>query len=116
MVLNELDDLINKCREAKAKANDMNVSFNLLKEKLRVFMIDSGIKNYNGVEIRRNFSFDIGMFKMYYPKLAEIFVDVEIITKNKNVISKKNKEIIQKEHLSAFRECNVENTPQVRGL
>ena len=120
MVLNELEDLIEKARSLKINADKSNKELKAIKEELRIFMIDSGIKEYQGVEIRRSFSFDVGALKMDYPKLYSKYVIEEEKTITKTTIDikfpKKNKDKLREEHREAFIDCNVENTPQVRGL
>lgn len=113
---NELEDLIVECRKAKVRADHHNEQLRDLKQKLRVFMIDSGIKECNGVEIRRGFSFDIGMFKLEFPELAKIYVKEVTTTTTKDVLAKKDQVIIKAKHPKAYNECIAENTPQVRGL
>lgn len=115
---NELEDLIDRCRDAKAETSAMSKTLKVLKEKLRVFMIDSGIKEYNGVEIRRSFSFDIGVFKIVYPELSKQYVkeETKTITSTYDVFTKKNKEKLREDHPDIYNDCNVENTAQVRGL
>ena len=113
---NELELLIAKGRGVKTRADASNKELRELKEKIRVFMIDSGIKECDGVEIRRGFSFDIGMFKLEFPDLAKIYVKEVSTTTTKDVLSKKDKNIIKEKHVKAYNECIIENTPQVRGL
>jgi hypothetical protein len=114
----ELNVLIEKCRNAKKKADKINDEFAVLKEDLRTFMIDSGIKEHAGVQIVRGFSFDLGLFKMDHPKIYKLFVEehVETVTKTKTKFSAKNKEKLRNEHTEIYRDIVVENTPQVRGL
>ncbi len=118
MVFDELKYLIAECRSVKAIADTSNKDFRKLKEKLRVFMIDSAIKEYNGVEIRRTFSFDVGALRLDYPELAKQYVkeETKTVTSTYDVFTKKDKARLKEDHPEAYSECNIEGTAQVRGL
>ena len=114
----ELSLLIAESRGVKARADANNKELKKLKEKLRVFMIDSGIKKYEGVEIRRTFSFDVGALRLDYPELAKLYVkeETKTVTSTYDVFTKKDKERLREDHPDVYSECNIENTAQVRGL
>ena len=114
----ELSLLIAESRGVKARADANNKELKKLKEKLRVFMIDSGIKECDGVKIRRTFSFDVGALRLDYPELAKLYVkeETKTVTSTYDVFDKKDKERLREDHPDVYRECNIENTAQVRGL
>lgn len=108
-----LHELIKKCRELKAEVGIKNIKLDELKEKLREIMIDSGLIEYDGIEIRRSFSLDIGWLKMKHPELAKKFVKEETITTIKDVIDKK---ALKKHAPEIYKECLAEGTARLYGL
>lgn len=114
--MDNLLELIKAVRKAKEISSMAKDNFDDVKEKLRGFMIDEGIGEYNGVVIRRTFSYDTGALKLEFPKLAKIYVEAITTTKTKDVISKKNLTIMKAKHPEAYNSIRVENTAQVRGL
>lgn len=112
-MMSELRELISECRELKKEVAQKSSNLNKLKEKIREFMIDSGVKEIDGVEIRRSFSFDQGLFKMKYPDLAEKFIREETITSVRDVVDKKG---LKKHASEEYRSCEVENTARLYGL
>lgn len=110
---NELKELIEKCRVLKKEVGVKGKELAKLKEDLRTFMIDSGLKEYDGIEIRRSFSFDIGWLKVTYPKLAQQFVKEESITTIRDVVDKKG---LQKHAPEEYKECLAEGTARLYGL
>ena len=111
--MTELKELINKCRALKVVVGVKSAELKGLKEELRTFMIDSGIKDFDGVELRRAFSFDHGWFKMEYPELAKKFIRQETVTTTRDVVDKKG---IEKNAPEAYRACLAEGTARLYGL
>jgi len=109
----ELEELIQKCRVLKKEVKVKDTELKKLKEELRTFLIDSGIKEFDGVEIRRSFSFDAGWFKITYPNLADKFIKEETITTVRDVVDKKG---IQKHCPEEYRDCLAEGTARLYGL
>ena len=115
-MVDELSVLIQKARMANEKYKLVGKELKAIKEDLRIFMIDSGIKKHAGVEIRRGFSFDREAMRLEHPKIAEAyFVIEEIITVNHN-LTKKNQEKIREQHPDIYRKYISEKTPAVYGL
>jgi len=112
----ELQVLIEKCRLAKRKSDGASENLKILKEDLRIFMIDSGIEKHAGVEIRRTFSFSIPLLQSKFPDMAKRYVEIITTTSTTEKLSAKNKKLIKEEHPEVYREIIAENTPQVRGL
>lgn len=94
-----LKELIQKCR--------------VLKEELRTFLIDSGIKEFDGVEIRRAFSFDAGWFKIKHPGLADKFLKEETIITIRDIVDKKG---LKKHAPEIYQDCLAEGTARLYGL
>lgn len=118
--LNELEDMINMIRELKKTNRLSTLNLKIAKEELRTYMIDSGIKEYDGVEIRRTFSWDMGIFRKDYPELYKEYVVEEVKTVTQTITDvkfpKKMKDKFKEEQTDAYREIIVENTAQIRGL
>ena len=117
----ELKDLISECRAAKTEMGEISKTLKYLKNQLRTFMIDSGIKEFDGVEIRRAFSsFDIELLRLEQPKLFERYCTREekLITTINNIISKKNMEKIRVEHPELWNDIDYreEGTARLYGL
>jgi len=111
--MTELKELISKCRALKAEVGIKNSELKELKEELRVFMIDSGLNKFDGVEIRRAFSFDNGWLKLKYPDLAVKFIKEETITTIRDVVDKKG---LQKHAPEEYKACLAEGTARLYGL
>jgi len=109
----ELKELVSQCRALKVIVEIKNDELKGLKEELRTFMIDSGIKEFDGVEIRRAFSFDAGWFKITYPNIAEKFIKEETIKTVRDVVDKKG---IKKHYPEEYQVCLAEGTARLYGL
>ena len=111
--MNKIKELIQECRELKKELGIKNQELTKMKKSIRLFMIDSGIPEVDGVTTRRSFSFDVGMFKMKYPKMAEKYTREETITTIKGIIDKDG---IRKYHPEEYKKCVVEGTVKLYGL
>ena len=101
MIMSELLDLIKQGRNLKEEISEKNSLLKKTKEKIREIMIDSGLKEFEGVQIRRVFSsFDLELLRLEHPKVFERFATREehTITTFENKITKKNLQILQKEY------------------
>lgn len=111
MTENELKTMIKECRDLKAEVGTKNKILKKLKSELRIFMIDSGIKNCDGVEIRRSFSsLDLELLRLEEPDIFGKYCKYEehtIITFD-STITKKNLEKIRLNH------PNIWNDPDYR--
>ena len=100
---------------------EINKTLKYLKDQLRTFMIDSGIKEYDGVEIRRAFSsFDIELLRLEKSELFERYCTREerkIITME-NSISKKMLKLLREEHPELWNDSDYrkEGTARLYGL
>ena len=119
--MTELKELIAKCRTLKAEVGIKNSELKRLKEELRVFMIDSGLNKFDGVEIRRSFStFDLELLRLERADLFERYAKREehtIIT-FENSITKEKLKLLQKEHPDLWNDPDYrkERTPGLYGL
>ena len=117
----ELKDLIIRCRSMKKEVGRQTSILKEMKEELRTFLIDSGIKKYDGVEIRRSFSsFDIELLRLEKPNLFERYCTREerkIITME-NLISKKMIKLLKEEHPELWNDTDYrkEGTARLYGL
>ncbi len=103
----ELKELIKQIRQQKTIADASDDVLQDLKEKLRVFMIDSGIKEYDGVEIRRAVSFDLELLRLEHPDLFEKYCTrIERITYKNEWNSVKLKEYFIKTHSEIYRDTD----------
>lgn len=120
----KLKMLIFKAREMKEKATVINGDLKKIKEELRTFLIDSGIKKYEGVELRRSFSkFDLELLRLEHSVLFELFCEREKITipakiTFNNTISKKNLEKLRDKHPELWNDVDYrkEGTARLYGL
>lgn len=107
----ELKGMIKAVREKKKRAGFVSRQLNNMKEALRVFMIDEGIQEYDGVSIRRSFSsFDLELFRLEHPdEFAKYCKYEEIKTINFN-------STCTKENLGKIRSKlpNIWNDPDYR--
>lgn len=122
MSINEtLDVLIQKCRALKAEVDTKTSTLKNLKEELRTFMIDSGLNEYDGVEIRRSFSaFDLELLRLEKPGLFDRYAGREehTIVTFENVITKEKLKLLQKEHPELWNDSDYrkELTARLYGL
>lgn len=112
----KIKSMIEVIREIKEKANFYSNQLRSLKKDLRIFMIDSGIDEYDDIEIRRAFSFDVELFRLEQPKLFEVYAVREEVTSFRNKMTKANKDKLQKDHPEIYKEYIEEKTAQLRGL
>ena len=114
--MKEAEDLIFIARELKKEVKIKSGALNKIKEELRIFLVDSGIKKYNGVEIRRVISFDAELFRLENPKVGEaLYKKTETITVDWK-LSKKNKDIIKTKYPDKYKSCLEEQTARLYGL
>jgi len=111
--MSEITDLIEQCRVLKKEINKKNKKLNTLKEDIREFMIDSGIKEIEGVEIRRSFTFDQPLFLHEQKEIAADFKTEETIT---TINIKFDKKGLEKTHPELYRKYLIENTPRLYGI
>lgn len=117
----ELKELISMCRTLKGEVGTKTKNLNNLKSELRTFLIDSGIKKCEGVEIRRSFSsFDIELLRLERFELFERYCTREeqkTIT-FKNSISKKMLTLLRDEHPELWNDQDYrkEGTARLYGL
>ena len=114
---NELKKLIDEARDIKK----ISTRLAPIKEKIRIFLIDSGIKECEGVEIRRSFSsLDLELLRLEKPELFERYCQREehTITTFNNTITKNNLEKIQEEHPEIWNDTDYrrELTARLYGL
>ncbi|HEC40836.1 hypothetical protein LCGC14_0938140 [marine sediment metagenome] len=117
----ELKGMIKAVREKKKRAGFVSRQLNNMKEALRVFMIDEGIQEYDGVSIRRNFSsFDLELFRIEHPvEFAKYckYEEQKVITFN-STCSKENLEKIRIKFPNLWNDSNYrkEKTAGLYGL
>ena len=117
----QLKEMIKQVRQQKAVTDANTEGLKDLKDKLRVFMVDSGIKNYDGLEIRRSFSsFDIELLRLEKPKLFEKYCtreELKIVT-FENSIDKKMLKLLSEEHPELWTDPDYreEKTARLYGL
>ena len=113
---NELKNLIEMARELKKQVGQKNEELKLIKEELRTFLIDSGIKEYDGVEVRRVIFFDAELFRLENPEIGDaLYKKTETVTVDWK-LSKKNKEIIKEKYTDKYKSCLEERTARLYGL
>lgn len=117
----DLKELIDKCRELKQTVGIKSQELSALKDELRVFMMDSGISEYDGVKIKRSFTaFDLELLRLEKPELFERYATREehTIVTFENVISKEKLKLLQKEHPELWNDSDYrkERTASVYGL
>ena len=108
--------LINRAKLIKKESNSINKELKEIKERVRIFMIDSGIDKYDKVEIRRVFSFNVEFFRLKEPELFEMYASREEVTYFKNTMTKANKDKLKKQRPEIYKEYIEEKTAQLRGL
>lgn len=116
---NELIGLIAEVRARKAVAVKTAGNLKESKEQLRIFMVDSGIKEYDGVEIRRSISFDLELLRLEHSDLFEKYCEREEKTVFKNSWkNKKMKGLFMRDNIEISRDPDYrsEKTPAVYGL
>ncbi len=113
---NELKVMIDECRRLKVEVGEKSKNLRKLKEELRIFLIDSGLKNYDGVEVRRAFSWDTELFRIENPKLADIYILREERMVVDNILTSKNKKKIKENHPDIYRQYLEEGTARLYGL
>lgn len=117
----ELKTMIEECRALKAEVGTKNKTLKKMKEDLRVFMIDSGIKTFAGVEIRRSFSsLDLELLRLEEPDIFGKYCKYEertIVTFD-STITKKNLEKIKEKHPTIWNDPDYrkEMTARLYGL
>lgn len=118
----EETELIGLIAEVRArKAVSVKTAWNLKesKEQLRIFMVDSGIKEYDGVEIRRSIVFDLELLRLEHSDLFEKYCEREEKTVFKNSWrNKKMKDLFMRDNPTLSRDADYrsEKTPAVYGL
>ncbi len=112
--MSKIDELVMKIKSLKSSIEEDTTNLGILKEELRMFMVDEGLHDLKGegyeVEIRRSFSFDVGHLGLSYPMLYSLYVKVETITKEKAVLDKKG---LKNANLDAYNQIKVENTARL---
>ena len=111
--MNEIQKLIQECRDLKKEVGIKNKELTKMKKAIRFYMMDSGIPEVDGVTTRRSFSFDIGMFEKEYPEISEKYTTKRSITTIEKNIDKK---LIEKYHPEEYKKCVVEGTVKLYGL
>lgn len=114
-----LKSLIATVRAVKAESNARKEAFEEVKDQLRIFMIDSNIKEYDGVEIRRQLSFDLELLRIEHLDIFEKYCDQEEKTVFKNTWkNKKMKALFMRDNpdISMDPDYRSEKTAGVYGL
>lgn len=89
---------------------------NSLKEEIREIMVENDTKEFENEEFglsikcQRSFSFDVGMFKYEEPKISQLWITEETITKTRDVLDKKK---LQSALPETYKKYLVENTPRL---
>jgi hypothetical protein len=120
----ELKKLITKARTLKSLVSKNTDILKKVKEELRIFMVDSGIKEFDGVVIRRSFSkFDLELLRLENPKVFEKYCirEEHIIpahTEYENTITKKNLDKLKETYPTIWNDPDYreELTARVYGL
>ena len=111
--MNEIQKLIQECRDLKKEVGIKNKELTELKKTIRIYMIDSGVPEVDGVTTRRSFSFDIGKFKKEYPETLKKFTKTETITTTNEIIDTKG---IKEYYPEQYKKCLKEGTVKLYGL
>ena len=109
----ELVNMIKECIELTAELDAKDIVLKEKKDQLRTFMIDSGIMNYGGIEIRRVFKFDAETLRLEHEEFANYF---EVRERIDHVLNAKSKKIFMNEHPEIYKKYVSESTAQIRGL
>ena len=111
--MNEIQKLIQECRDLKKEVGIKNKELTELKKTIRLYMIDSGVPEVDGVTTRRSFSFDIGKFKKEYPETLKKFTKTETITTTNEIVDTKGIKVYYPEE---YKKCIKEGTVKLYGL
>jgi len=119
--MNIIKELIQECRELKKELGIKNKELTRMKNAIRLFMIDSGIPEIDGVKIRRGFSaFDLELLRLEKHDLFERYAirEEHTIVTFENVITKEKLKLLQKEHPELWNDQDYrkEKTPGLYGL
>ncbi len=120
-ILKEAEDLIFIIQTLKDEVGVKSKILNERKIELRIFLIDSAIKEYMGVKISRSFSsLDLELLRLEQPELFERYCKREehTITTFDNTITKDNLKKIQEEHPEIWNDQDYrkELTARLSGL
>lgn len=119
--MNKIQELIQECRDLKKEVGIKNKELTKLKKTIRIYMIDSGIEEFDGVKIRRGFSaFDLELLRLEKSNLFERYATREehTIVTFENKITKEKLKLLQKEHPELWNDPDYrkERTPSLYGL
>lgn len=89
---------------------------NNVKKEIREIMIANNTKEFENPEAKlsikcqRSFSFDVGMFRLEEPKISQLWITEETITKTRDVLDKKK---LQSALPELYKKYLIENTARL---
>lgn len=115
----ELKELIKQVREQKAMTDANTEGLKHLKDKLRVFMVDSGVHEYDGVQCRRVLTFDMELLYLEHHDIFKQFCTrIEKHTHKNEWNDKKAKERFMNLHPDIYKDKDYleEKTARLTGV
>jgi len=115
----EIQKLIDSLRAAKKAKEDVDKSYKKLQDDVRTFLIDSGLKEFDGVEIQRVMSFDYELLHLEHPDLFERYIDrYEKMAYKDSWKSEKLKKEFQEKYPDIWndKDYRTEKTARLKGV